>query len=330
MSRRVLITGGGGMIGLALTRELLRNGFSVLCFDLAEQIMRRESELEQLRDLGELELRAGTIMDKWSIATAARNVDAVVHLAAMLGVKRTEDNRLLCMDINTSGTENVLNACVQNRIGHVVLASSSEVYGEPQQNPVGEDAETQGKTVYAVSKLAAEELVKGYHQLTPWLDYTIVRFFNTYGEGQVAQFVLSRFVKLVLGGENPVVYGDGTQRRSFCHVEDAVTGIRAILSTPKARNRVYNIGNSREVFSLCDVAQKVIEVLAPDKNLGVDVIGFTGSDRLPEREIFTRFCNTSRAEEELGFAPKITLEEGIRRLAGAESLHEDWAHRFHN
>ncbi len=150
---------------------------------------------------------------------------------------------------------------VQNDISHFVIASSSEVYGEPSINPVHEGAETKGKTVYAVSKMAAEELAKGYHQIHPKLNYTVVRFFNTYGEGQVAQFVISRFVKRVLEGLNPQVYGEGAQTRSFCHVTDVVEGLREILERPLARNRVYNIGNSKEVYSLIELAQKVIDVL---------------------------------------------------------------------
>jgi len=324
MSKRVLITGGGGMIGLALATNLLRKGYSVRCFDLYEQFLRRREEVQGLKKLGDVEIVPGTIMDRWSIALATKECDAVVHLAAMLGVRRTEENRLLCLDVNVNGTDNVLNACVQNGVSHVVLASSSEVYGEPTRNPVQEDDETKGKTVYAVTKLAAEELAKGYHQICPSLDYNIVRFFNTYGEGQVAQFVLSRFVKRVLAGENPVVYGDGLQQRSFCHVTDAVEGVALILGSQQARNRVYNIGNSREVYTLREVAQKVIDTLGPDRGLSVDVVGFDGADRTAEREIVTRYCDTTRAAKELGFKASVTLEDGIRRIAAAPEIHDSW------
>lgn len=324
MSKRVLITGGGGMIGLALATNLLRKGYSVRCFDLYEQFLRRREEVQGLKKLGDVEIVPGTIMDRWSIALATKECDAVVHLAAMLGVRRTEENRLLCLDVNVNGTDNVLNACVQNGVSHVVLASSSEVYGEPTRNPVQEDDETKGKTVYAVTKLAAEELAKGYHQICPSFDYNIVRFFNTYGEGQVAQFVLSRFVKRVLAGENPVVYGDGLQQRSFCHVTDAVEGVALILGSQQARNRVYNIGNSREVYTLREVAQKVIDTLGPDRGLSVDVVGFDGADRTAEREIVTRYCDTTRAAKELGFKASVTLEDGIRRIAAAPEIHDSW------
>lgn len=323
MTKRIFITGGGGMIGLALARNLLAHGYEVTLFDLSEQFTRRKAEVEALQRKGNIALEVGTIMDRWSVTLASRNCAAVVHLAAMLGVRRTEENRLLCMDINVNGTENVLNACIHNNIEHFVLASSSEVYGEPTVNPVHEGVETKGKTVYAVSKLAAEELAKGYNQIHPGLSYTIIRFFNTYGEGQVAQFVLSRFAKRVLEGQNPQVYGDGQQTRSFCHVSDAVDGVRAALETPAARNRVYNIGNSREIYSLTAAARKVIDTLKPESGLSVDLVDFDNSDRTADREILVRYCDTARAREELGFEAKVTLEEGIRRIARAE-IHSSW------
>ena len=175
-----------------------------------------------------------------------------------------------------------------------------------------------------MTKLAAEELVKGYHQICPDLGYSIVRFFNTYGEGQVAQFVLSRFVKRVVEGNNPIVYGDGRQKRSFCHVTDAVEGVALMLASDRARNRVYNIGNSREVYTLQEAAQKVIDTLAPGRGRTVDLVGFEDFDRTKDREIFTRFCDTSRAADELGFRPGITLEDGIRRIAAAPEIHDSW------
>jgi UDP-glucose 4-epimerase len=326
MIKRVFITGGGGLIGFTLARNLISNGYEVILYDLAEQFARRKVEVEKLTASGKVSIVIGTIMDRWSVTVASKGADVMVHLAAMLGVKRTEDNRLQCMDINVNGSENVLNACVQNRVGHIIIASSSEVYGEPTINPIHEEVETKGKTVYAVSKMGAEELTKGYHQICPNLDYTIVRFFNTYGEGQVAQFVLSRFVKRVLSGKNPQVYGDGTQTRSYCHVTDAVEGVRAIIENPIARNRVYNIGNSLEVYTLTQVAQKVIDVLKPSAGLRVEHLSFEESDRTLDREINIRYCDNSRAVAELGLDPKVSLEEGLSRIADSV-IHEDWVDR---
>ena len=260
MKKRVFITGGAGLIGLTLAKHLISNGHQVVLFDLAEQFSRRNEELSEISSNENLEIVVGTIMDRWAVALAARNCNVVVHLAAMLGVKRTEDNRLQCMDINVNGTDNVLNACTQNDVSHILLASSSEVYGEPSTNPVNEGVETKGKTVYAVSKMAAEELVIGFNQIKPSLKYTIVRFFNTYGEGQVAQFVISKLVRQVLNNQNPTVYGSGSQVRSFCHVSDTVRGLDAIINKPISHNKTYNIGNSEEVYSMTELGKNYLNV----------------------------------------------------------------------
>ncbi len=324
MCKHALVTGGAGMIGVAAIRTLLNAGHRVTCYDLTEQLQRRAEELHELQKLGDLRIQSGTIMDKWSLAIACQGVDAVIHLAAMLGVKRTEDNRLLCLDININGTQNVLEAAALNKVDHVVVASSSEVYGEPTENPVTETTELKGKTVYAVTKLACEELARGYHQIKPNFNYTIIRFFNTYGEGQVAQFALSRFVKRVLNGKNPQVFGDGEQTRSFCHVEDAGGGVRKIVENPAARNGVFNIGNSSQVYSMAQAARLVIDTLAPGKGLEVEHVPFEHSDRSEQREIITRYCDTSHAAAKLGYSPAIDLVEGIRRIAASRGIHEDW------
>jgi UDP-glucose 4-epimerase len=325
MAKRVMVTGGAGFIGSEMVRKLLAAGHEVVCFDLAEQFARHKAQFDDLRTKGTLQLSAGSILDRTSLRTAIKNVDAVVHCAAMLGVQKTELNKLGCLEANINGTDNVLNACVMNDVTKVVFASSSEVYGEPSRNPIREVDETKGKTVYAVSKLAGEELVKGYHQLYPHLNYTIVRFFNTYGEGQVAQFVLTKFVRQVLEGKNPVVYGDGTQVRSYGHVDDITGGVLKCIEMPIANGKVYNLGNSTQIMTLSQLAQKVIDVLAPNKGLKVEVLGsFEGSDRVPEREIHVRYCDTTLAHTELGFEAKITVEEGIRRIASHGAIHADW------
>lgn len=325
MAKRVFVTGGAGFIGRELTKKLLANNYQVVCYDLGEQFARYRPLFEDLRARYPVTIEVGTIMDRTGMTIAMRGCDAVFHLAAMLGVRRTEANRLRCLDVNIKGSDNVLDACLRNHVDHVILASSSEVYGEPNRNPISEADELKGKTVYAVSKIAAEELARGYNQLHPELAYTVVRFFNTYGEGQVAQFVISRFVKQVLEGRNPVVYGDGKQTRSYGHVDDVTDGLLAVLSNPASRGQTFNLGNSSQVYSLRDLAQKVIDILAPGKGLQVEVTGtFDGTDRIAEREIFTRYCNIAKARTELGYDPKISIEEGIRRIAAAGDIPADW------
>lgn len=324
MYKNIAVTGGAGFIGREMVKKLASLGYRVTAFDLAEQFSRHAKFFRELPGKS-VRLMSGSMLDRTALRNAIAGADAVIHLAAMLGVRKTEENRLGCIEININGTDNVLSACVMDGVRKVVFASSSEVYGEPTTNPVSESAETKGKTVYAVTKLAGEELVKGYHQLYPRLDYTIVRFFNTYGEGQVAQFVLARFIKAVLDGRDPVVYGDGSQTRSYGHVDDVTDGVVAALERTIANGKVYNLGNSTQVMTLKQLAQKVIDLIAPNRGLRVKILGgFDGSDRLPEREIHIRYCDTSLAAKELDYGPSITVEEGIRRIATHGPIHDDW------
>ena len=325
MYRRIVVTGGAGFIGRETVRKLVSSGYEVVCFDLAEQIERHRETLEDIAKLGSLSLAQGSILDRNAVRDVMNGANVVIHLAAMLGVKKTEDQKLGCMEVNINGTDNILNAAVAHGVKKFIFASSSEVYGEPDHNPISETQDTKGKTVYAVTKIAGEELTKGYNQKYPKLDYTIIRFFNTYGEGQVAQFVMAKWVRNVLEGQNPVVYGDGKQTRSYGHVDDVTEGVKRIVEDPNSNGNVYNLGNSTQVMTLVELAQRVIDLVGADKGLKVDVLGdFEGADRVPEREIYIRYCDTSRAEADLGYRPSISVDEGIRRIATQETIHIDW------
>ena len=325
MNTRVVVTGGAGFIGREAIRKFVAAGYDVLCFDLAEQISRHKAILNEIGELGCLTLAHGSILDRNSLRNAMDGADIVIHLAAMLGVKKTEDNKLGCIEVNITGTDNVLAAAATHGVKKFIFASSSEVYGEPDTNPITELQTTKGKTVYAVTKIAGEELTKGYNQRYPSMDFTIIRFFNTYGEGQVAQFVLAKWVMNALQGINPVVYGDGNQTRSYGHVDDVTKGVQMIIENKKSNGKTYNLGNSTQVRTLKELAQQVIDIVAPNKDLKVEVLGnFDGADRIPEREIHIRYCDTSYANRELGYEPKITVEEGIRRIAAQVKIHSDW------
>lgn len=321
----IFVTGGAGLIGRHLIKKLLIEGHKVTCFDLSEQIQRSKNYFASLDYNQNLRFESGTILDKSHLSISMSGVTTVFHLAAMLGVKRTEDSKLRCIEVNVDGSRNVLEACVKNNVKHIIFASSSEVYGEPIENPIKEDAITQGKTVYAVTKLAGEELVKGYAQIYKDLNFTIARFFNTYGEGQVAQFVLSRFINNAMNNKEPIIYGDGNQIRSFGHVDDVTNGLILIIKNKISHGKVYNLGNSNEVFSLTELAKKVIHLVAVDKNMKPKYISnFNNTDRLQEREIYTRYCDTSLAKNDLNFEAKVTIDEGIRRIVESGKIDSDW------
>ena len=321
--KKILITGGAGLIGIDLCKLLLNKKYKIVCFDLLEQIKRNEIKFKDLSNNKNFKFFPGSILDRSALNSAMDGVQTVFHLAAMLGVKRTEEQKLKCLEINICGTENVTQSSLIAGVNHIVFASSSEVYGEPRSNPINELTETQGKTVYAVTKLAGEEYIKGYNQLNPKLNYTIVRFFNTYGENQVSQFFLTRVVRKIMNNQEPEVYGDGLQERSFCHVEDSCDALLKIIETDKSKNKIYNIGNSDQVYSLNRAVEIALKVLEKPK-IRIKNIPFSSSDRNFNREIFKRYCDTTLAKTELGFEPKISLEEGIMRISTNKNYVQNW------
>lgn len=308
--KKVLVTGGAGCIGIQVCKELSQRGIPVCLFDLPEQISRVEKLLSP--DMG---IYYGSILDCSSLRDAMAGCDAVIHLAAYLGVRRTETNRLRCLEININGTKNVLDCAIQHRIKKIVFASSSEVYGEPLHNPVTEKAHTQGKTVYAISKLAGEELCKAYAQRYPELSYIILRYFNTYGPSQIAQFVIPKFIRNVMGNMPPIIYGDGKQKRSYCYSSDSAWATVEAMLNEKANSEVFNIGNSDSPLTLSELALLVIRLSGKEGTIKPQYqTQFINTDRSREREVFERFCDTSKARKILNFIPKVPIDEGIKKV----------------
>ena len=319
--KKVLVTGGAGCIGMAVCKELINRNIDVVLFDLYEQItVVRESIPKNI------ELYYGSILDESSLREAIKGCDGIIHLAAYLGVRRTEVNRLRCLDININGTKNVLDAAVYENIEKIVFASSSEVYGEPIKNPITEEDITQGKTVYAISKLAGEELVKAYQKEFKTISYSILRYFNTYGPYQIAQFVIAKFIRNVMNGKSPVIYGDGNQERSYNFSEDTARGTVDALLSKNADNITMNIGNSNSLVSLKELGNLVIKLSGKENDLKVNVRNnFEKTDRDESREIFKRYCSTERAKTIIGYEPRVSLEDGIKKIIKIGILQPKWA-----
>lgn len=300
---RVLVTGGAGFIGGAMADYLRRRspGLTVRVLDLNPCPVQ---DVEQC---------IGSILDVSDVSTALRDCDYVIHLAALLGVKRTDSQPMKCLHINVQGTLNILDECVKNGVKKIVFASSSEVYGEQTNQPISESSPVNPRSVYAVSKLVGEEYVRAYHQRYG-LTYTIARLFNVYGPRQVAEFVIPRFVKAVLSNKPPLIYDSGRQVRAFCYVEDALGGIALALFNEQTNTEILNIGNPHEPIMVRDLAYKVIEI--GEKNLEPIFVPFeqVGRGRDRDREICTRIPDVSKAARLLGYAPSVSLTEGITRV----------------
>lgn len=315
----VLVTGGAGCIGLQVCKQLIEDDVPVRLFDLGEQIVRVRSAIPD-----GVKFFYGSILDSSSIREAMDGCGSVIHLAALLGVKRTETNRLRCLEINIEGTKKLLDCATQHGVKRFVFASSSEVYGEPLKNPVTEDAMTQGKSVYAISKLSGEELCKGYAQRFPGFLPIILRLFNTYGPYQAAQFVLPRFILNAARGKPLTINGRGDQLRSYCYVGDIACGIVKALSARLASGETINLGNGNACISIEALAKLIISLLGKHDVKIQYRRDFEKADRDREREVHKRYCSTEKARKLLGYVPKVSLEEGIRRIAESASIFEKW------
>lgn len=296
----ILVTGGAGFIGTFVAHELVEMGHHVRLFDLVKG-----------KVAGVSESLTGSILDPYKVGDAVRGCDYVAHLAAALGVARTETKRLECLYINIQGTVNVLEACIKEKVKKVLFSSSSEVYGEQNVYPTSEEAPVNPKSNYAISKLVGEEYLRAYYE-NYGLNYVVVRFFNIYGIGQITEFVIPKFVRSVMKNEPPLVYGSGQQIRSFCHVRDAAKGAALALVSTKSNSGIFNIGNDLEPISIADLASRVIRLAG--KKLSSRFIPMEECDRTQSRDIMKRIPSIEKARAALNYSPRITLDSGLSEL----------------
>lgn len=293
------------MIGLTTAKLLLKKGFDVHIFDLREQIRKVKNELPK-----EIKIHYGSILDYRRLKLAMQKCKIVFHFAAMLGVANTENNKFSCININVNGTTNVLKAAAINKVKRLIFASSSEVYGEPLKNPIDETNITQGKTIYGITKLIGEQYCIAYKQKYD-LDFTILRFFNTYGPGQKNNFAITKFINFAKQGKTIKINGDGTQLRSYMYVTDAAEAAAKACVSKNAKNKIFNIGNGAEKISLIKLVKLINNTIGSKKKFILDK-NFKNTDRSANREIFRRYCSSKKAQKLLNWKPKIKLTTGIK------------------
>lgn len=297
---RILTTGGYGFIGSAVAQSLVNAGHDVHVLDKFDVQVANAAYFR------------GSVLDQIAILEAMEGCDYVLHLAAVLGVGNSAANALECLDVNIIGTRNVLECAVKMRVKKVVFSSSSEVYGEPKVIPVPETAVLSPKSEYGVSKVVGEEYCRAYAQRFH-LAYSIVRLFNVYGDKQRDDFVMSVFTTNAVNGQPLTLNGDGTQIRAFCYVDDVVDGMTKILFSDKTAGEVFNIGNPTEPISMRDLAKRILLHASRDESL-IQQTRPEAADRTVERDIQQRVPEIRKAQDYVGFRPRVSLDDGIRRV----------------
>jgi nucleoside-diphosphate-sugar epimerase len=319
--RKALITGGAGFIGSHLAELLLGEGWEVWALDDLSTGLDRN--VEKLRDEPDFHLVVDSILSRSVVSELVHRVDVVYHLAAAVGVRLIVEQPVHTMVTNVQGTETVLEYC--NNFGkRVFIASSSEVYGDHrEERPLREDDRrvygpvTERRWLYADSKAMDEFLALAFHQERE-LDCVIGRFFNTVGPRQQGQYgmVIPRFVERALAGRPLEVHGDGTQTRSFCHVQDTIRAVARLMDATEISGEIFNIGSAERV-SILGLAERVIE--ATGSGSGFEFIPHEQVYGLGIEDVLHREPSIDKIGKAIGWQPSLDLDriladviEGLR------------------
>jgi len=311
--RNFLVTGGAGFIGSHLVDALLAAGHSVVVLD--DLSVGGEHNFAHNTSCPRFRFEQGSILDVPLVDRLISEVDAVYHLAAVVGVKYVVEDPLHGMKVNLRGTENILDAALHYR-RKVLVASSSETFGKSTQVPFKEEDDTVlGPTSvprwsYAVSKLLDEHLAFAYYRQKQ-LPTVAVRYFNAYGprlDPRGYGSVLAKFITQALAGGPLTVYGDGNQTRSFTFVGDIVQGTIAAMDSPGGEGLAFNIGNPGEM-TINDLARHIRDLVDP----GVQIvhIPYEKAYGVDFEDTRRRCPDVSRAADLLGFRASVALEDGL-------------------
>lgn len=253
---KVLITGGAGFVPSSLADRLLESGkYEIVLVD--NMLTGRASNIPKHPGCRFIKCDVNNYNDIAPVFLAFR-FDYVFHYAAVVGVKRTLDNPVMVLN-DLQGMKNVLDLCKNTGVKRVFFSSSSEVYGEPVHLPQHEHTTPlNSRLPYAVVKNAGESFCRSYQQEFG-LDFTIFRFFNTYGPKQSPDFVVSKFIDAALANKDITVYGDGSQTRTFCYINDNVDACINAMENDLFVNDVVNIGNDKAITVL-ELAKTIIKV----------------------------------------------------------------------
>jgi len=312
---RVLITGGAGFIGSHFADHYVNAGHQVTLLDnFSTGSKTNISHLE-----GKIKVVDGDIRNVDLIDQLTRDSDLVLHMAAALGVNTILESPLESMSTNITGSEVVLNAAAKfNK--RIIIASTSEIYGKNPKQPLNETddrvvgAPQKIRWTYSDAKAIEEAMAFALHQEKK-LPVTTVRLFNTVGPRQTGRYgmVVPRFVQAALNNEPLTIYGDGTQSRVFCHVDDAVAAIAKMATTDATIGDVYNVGGTGEV-TIKQLAEHVLAVTGSKSSISYTAY----SDAYPDgfEDIQRRVPDISKVKNAIGWAPTKDLKQIISDIAG--------------
>jgi nucleoside-diphosphate-sugar epimerase len=304
--KRILLTGGAGFIGTALTARLVEQNEVVVL----DNCHRNSLASHPVRSHANLRFIHGDVMDAQAAREAAKGCHMIVHLAAIAGVDTVLKMPVTTMKVGIIGTYNMLEAALEvSELERFVDFSTSEVFGAYAYNVREGDLTALGavgeaRWTYAVSKLATEHLAHNYHKQFG-LPAVAVRPFNIYGPGQVGEGAIHRFIVQALSGRDITIHNDGSQIRAWCFVDDMIDGLLSCLERPAAVGQSFNIGNPRSIVTIYNLASQIARISGSRSQF--KFVPWNNAD------VELRIPNIDKARELLSFEPRVDLEDGLRR-----------------
>ncbi len=301
--KRILITGGAGFLGSHLCDHFIELGYEVICMD---NLIKKEN-IENITHLLGHQRFKFVKYDVTEYLYVEGKLDDVLHFASLASPKDYLDYPIQTLKVGSLGTHKAL-GLAKEKGARFLLASTSEVYGDPKEHPQSESYPGNvdpvvPRGVYDEAKRFAEAITMAYHR-THEVDTRIARIFNTYGprmrldDGRA----LPNFMVQALKGEDITVYGDGTQTRSFCYVDDLIDGIKRLLNSDEAGP--VNLGNPEEI-SVLDFAKEIVRLTGSKSRIVFNP--------LPQNDPKVRQPDITKAKRILGWEPRVSREEGLRR-----------------
>lgn len=308
MQRRILVTGGAGFIASCLAQKLADDPQNSVV--IVDNLLTGSEKKLPISIYDNVRFIKADVNDLSDISAIFHtfNFDYVFHYAAVVGVKRTIANPVMVLN-DLNGIRNLLNLCKNTGVKRVYFSSSSEVYGEPVEFPQNEHTTPlNSRLPYAIVKNVGEAYLRSYYQEFG-LEFTIFRFFNTYGQKQSTDFVMSKFLTAAMNNQDITIYGDGSQTRTFCYIDDNIDACLSAFYNNLMVNDVANIGNDYEI-TILDLARKIIEVTGSKSKI-------IFLPALKEGDM-TRRCPDIGVMRQLLNRRLTTLEEGIVKLIQAK------------
>ncbi len=301
---KILITGGAGFVASALAEKLASNpDDQIVIVDNLISGSMKKVPVSTHKNIHFIKCDVNNFNDISSVFFAWK-FDYVFHYAALVGVKRTLANPVKVLD-DIEGIKNLLNLSKNTGVKRIYYSSSSEVYGEPVQIPQNEHTTPlNSRLPYAIVKNLGEAFLRSYQEEFNQ-EYTVFRFFNTYGPKQSEDFVISKFIRTALAGEDITIYGDGLQTRTFCYIDDNTLACEKIFRQHLFVNDVVNIGSDIEV-TILELAETIIR-LSDSKSKLIHL------PPLPEGDMTRRKPDIAKMNKILE-RPLLPLEQGIQKI----------------